>query len=155
MEGIVEAQGTVWFLFLQPIGLFIFLVAGLAKIGIAPIDLPEAESELVAGFHTEYSGMRFGMLFLTVFANIILIAALTAVLFLGGWQGPFGILPGVWWFLIKIVLVSVFILVTWFTLPRIRIDQFLSMGWKILFPLSLVNLVIAAIVATQFGGIIG
>lgn len=152
MEGIVEAQHSVWFFVVQPIGLFIFAVAGLAKIGIAPIDLPEAESELVAGFHTEYSGMRFGMLFLTVFANIILIAALTAVLFFGGWQAPFGLFDGAWWFLFKIVLFSVFIFVTWFTLPRFRIDQFLAYGWKVLFPLSLVNLVIAAAVAKNFGG---
>lgn len=151
MEGIVEAQSTLWFALVMPIGFFIFIVAGLAKIGIAPIDLPEAESELVAGFHTEYSGMRFGMLFLTVFANIILISALTVTLFLGGWQGP--IIDGFHWFMLKLVLVSVFILVTWFTLPRIRIDQFLSMGWKVLFPLSLVNLVMAAIVAKQFGGL--
>ncbi len=144
LDGIVQAQvDGIWFVFLQPLGFFIFIVAGLAKIGIAPIDLPEAESELVAGFHTEYSGMRFGMLFLTLFANIFLISALTVVLFLGGWHGP--LFSGFWWFAAKIVIVSVFFFVTWFTLPRVRIDHFLNVGWKWLFPLSLLNLIIAAL----------
>ncbi len=150
MEGIVHAQENLWFFVVQPIGLFIFLVAGLAKIGIAPIDLPEAESEFVAGFHTEYSGMRFGLLFLTLFANVMLISALTVVLFFGGWQGPF--FDGAWWFLLKMAIVSVFLFVTWFTMPRVRIDQFMNLGWKVLFPLALVNLVIAAIASVYLGG---
>jgi NADH-quinone oxidoreductase subunit H len=149
MEGIVAAQDSLWFILVQPLGLFIFFVAGVAQIGIAPIDLAEAESEFVAGFHTEYSGMRFGMLFLSLFANIILIGALISVLFLGGWQGPF--FDGVWWFLLKTVLVSAFLFVTWFTLPRVRIDQFMTFGWKVLFPMSLLNLVIAAVAAHVFG----
>ncbi len=149
MEGIVQAQDGLWFFLVQPLGLFIFFVAGVAQIGIAPIDLPEAESEFVAGFHTEYSGMRFGLMFLTLFANIILISALTAVLFFGGWQGP--IFDGVWWFLLKTFVISVLFFVTWFTLPRVRIDQFMNFGWKILFPMSLVNLVIAALAAHYLG----
>ncbi len=152
MEGIVLAQESMWFFLVQPVGLFIFLVAGVAQIGVAPIDLAEAESEFVAGFHTEYSGMRFGMLFLSLFANIMLIGALTAVLFFGGWQGPF--FDGVWWFLLKTFLISGFIFVIWFTLPRVRIDQFMTFGWKVLFPLALINLVIAA-VASHFLGIGG
>lgn len=149
MEGIVQAQDGLWFFIVQPLGLFIFFVAGVAQIGIAPIDLAEAESEFVAGFHTEYSGMRFGMLFLTLFANVILVAALTSVLFFGGWQGPF--LDGVWWFLLKTFIISAFLFVTWFTLPRVRIDQFMNLGWKVLFPLSLLNLVIAALASHYLG----
>jgi len=149
MEGIVAAQDSLWFVLVQPLGLFIFLVAGVAQIGIAPIDLAEAESEFVAGFHTEYSGMRFGMMFLSLFANIILIGALTSVLFLGGWQGPF--FDGVWWFLLKTIVVSAFLFTTWFTLPRVRIDQFMTFGWKVLFPMSLLNLVIAAVAAHVLG----
>lgn len=149
MEGIVVAQDSIWFFLVQPIGLFIFFVGGVAQIGIAPIDLAEAESEFVAGFHTEYSGMRFGMLFLSLFTNIILIAALIAVLFFGGWQGPF--FDGVWWFLLKTIVISVFLFVTWFTLPRVKIDQFMTFGWKVLFPLALINIVIAALAAYFFG----
>lgn len=149
MEGIVAAQDSIWFFLVQPLGLFIFFVAGIAQIGIAPIDLAEAESEFVAGFHTEYSGMRFGMMFLSLFANVILIGALTAVLFFGGWQGPF--LDGVWWFLLKTFVISAFLFTTWFTLPRVRIDQFMNFGWKVLFPMSLVNLVIAAVAAHLLG----
>jgi NADH-quinone oxidoreductase subunit H len=147
MQAIVEAQEGMWFFVIQPIGLFIFLIAGLAKIGVAPVDLAEAESEFVAGFHTEYSGMRFGLLFLTLFANIILVAALTSILFLGGWQAPFGLFDGVWWFLLKTLVVAVFLLTTWFTLPRVRVDQFMNLGWKLLFPLALLNMVIAAVIA--------
>jgi NADH-quinone oxidoreductase subunit H len=256
MDGIVQAQSDAWFFVVQPIGLFIFMVGGLAKIGVAPVDLAEAESEFVAGFHTEYSGMRFGLLFLTLFANIILVAALASVLFLGGWQGPsatmgfviailsllalgglanvgalddeplvytiftfiaaailvgtgvnaladlsgivdyagyaltlaaggfalvlplrhqpgwflptlgllavggavgwligpYVVMDGVWWFLLKTIVLSVFLFTTWFTLPRVRVDQFLNLGWKVLFPLALLNMVIAGLVA--YGGIV-
>ncbi|MGQ0536980.1 MAG: NADH-quinone oxidoreductase subunit NuoH [Methanobacteriota archaeon] len=154
---IVEAQtqakifGVIprWFVFLQPIGMFIFFAAGLAKIGVVPMDLPEAESELVQGYLTEFSGMRFGLVFIPVFAGIFLISGLTVTLYFGGWSGPF--LPGILWFLVKTGLFATFVFVVWFTLPRVRIDQFLGLCWKVFFPLSLVNLAIAAFFAACLG----
>jgi NADH:ubiquinone oxidoreductase subunit H len=152
-----QQRAGLWFVLLQPLGALIFLAAGLAKAGIVPMDLPEAESELVAGYFTEYGGMRFGVFFAGVFVQIVLVSALTVVLFFGGWTVPGmglafpslgGLTPipewtGVLWFLIKTAFFVLVILFTWFTLPRVRIDQFLSVGWKVLFPLALLNLVIA------------
>lgn len=146
---VVDAQHKVWFVFLQPLGFFIFFVAGLARIGVVPMDLPEAESELVAGYFTEYSGMRFGLFFVTVFASIYFVSALATVMFLGGGAGP--LLPPFVWFLAKSLFLSLAIFVIWFTLPRVRIDQFLAVCWKVLFPLALVNLVMAAVIRWYLG----
>lgn len=146
---IVEKQRELWYFIPQILGLFIFLVAMIGKVGVLPFDLPEAESELVAGYVTEYSGMRFAFFFLTLFANVFFIAALTVTLYFGGWLGPFGLdlppaLSFVWFFLKAGVLVfGVFWL--WNSLPRVRIDQFLNINWKLLFPLALLNLVITAL----------
>lgn len=190
--GIVEAQRScvafdaadvctaksVWFFVPQILGVFIFFVAALAKAGLVPTDLPEAESELVAGFSTEYSGMRFGLFYVVLFANILFIGALVTTLFFGGWLSPFGnfygddlrdtipswlggdrlpsvIMPdfiaamlgdGIHWFLVKVVFFCFVIFWLWLTLPRVRIDQYLNLAWKVLFPLALVNLVIAGYV---------
>lgn len=146
-RGIVENQ-TVWYALLQPLGLFVALVTMIGKIGVLPFDLPEAESELVAGYVTEYSGMRFAFFFLTQFANVFFIAALTVTLYFGGWQGPF--LPGIVWFALKTAVLIFVVFWIWNSLPRLRIDQFLDVNWKVLFPLSLVNLLWAAFLVGVF-----
>ena len=142
---IVHAQAdTVWYVLLQPLGFLIFLVAAVAETNRAPFDLPEAESELVAGYHTEYGGLKFAMFFLAEYINMIIISALGATLFLGGFSGPF--LWGWVWLAIKIaVLLFLFI---WLraTLPRLRYDRLMQFGWKVLLPLATLNLVVTAIV---------
>jgi NADH-quinone oxidoreductase subunit H len=141
---IVEAQRRVWFCIPQCIGLVTFLIAGLAETRRIPFDLPEAEGELVAGFHTEYSGMKFGMFFLGEYVGVALVSALTVVLFFGGWLGP--VLPPIVWFLGKTaLLIALFILVRG-ALPRLRYDQLMRLGWKVLLPLSLANVVVTGAV---------
>jgi NADH-quinone oxidoreductase subunit H len=140
---IVEAQGTLPYLFLQPLAFLIYFIAGVAETNRAPFDLPEAESELVAGFHTEYSGMRFALFFLAEYSNMFIVAAIATSLFLGGWKGP--VLPGLAWFFIKCYAL-VFVLM-WFrwTFPRVRFDQLMNFCWKVLIPLALVNIVATAL----------
>ncbi|MBI4964407.1 MAG: NADH-quinone oxidoreductase subunit NuoH [Desulfomonile tiedjei] len=139
LRDIVEAQEEMWFCIPQFLGLVIFLVAGFAETRRIPFDIPEAESELVAGYHTEYSGMKFGMFFVGEYLGITLISALTVTLFFGGWSGP--VLPPVIWFFLKtLFFIGLFILVR-ATLPRLRYDQLLVFGWKVMLPLSLLNLV--------------
>jgi NADH-quinone oxidoreductase subunit H len=144
LSRIVEAQRGLWYIVPQFVGFIGFLVAGLAETRRIPFDLPEAESELVAGYHTEYSGMKFGMFYIGEYLGITLISALITVLFLGGWLGP--VLPGWVWFFIKTILcVGLFILIR-AALPRLRYDQLMSLGWKIMLPLGLVNLMVTAAV---------
>lgn len=138
MREIVEAQGNVWFIVLQPIGFVIFMIAGIAETHRIPFDLPEAESELVAGFHSEYSGMKFGMFFVGEYIGITLISALLVTLFLGGWHGPF--LPPVLWFIIKVFFFICGFILLRASLPRMRYDQLMAFGWKLMLPLSLLNL---------------
>jgi NADH-quinone oxidoreductase subunit H len=139
LRTIVEAQKDLWFCIPQFPGLVIFLIAGLAETRRLPFDLPEAESELVAGFHSEYSGMKFGMFFVGEYLGITLISALAVTLFFGGWLGPW--LPPVIWFALKtFFLIAGFILLR-ASLPRPRYDQLMSFGWKVMLPLSLLNLV--------------
>jgi len=140
LREIVEAQRDGWFIVPQFIGLVVFFIAGIAETHRLPFDLPEAESELVAGFHSEYSGMKFGMFFVGEYLAITLISALSVTLFFGGWMGP--VLPPLVWFLMKtFVLISFFILLR-ASLPRPRYDQLMSFGWKVMLPLSLVNLIV-------------
>jgi NADH-quinone oxidoreductase subunit H len=137
---IVEAQRHLWFIVPQFLGFVLFVMAGLAETRRIPFDLPEAESELIAGYHSEYSGMKFGMFFVGEYLGVVLISSLVAVLFLGGWQGP--LLPPLVWFLLKIfVLIAFFILVRG-SLPRPRFDQLMSWGWKVMLPLSLANVLV-------------
>ncbi len=145
---IVEAQRNIWFFIPQFVGFIIFMVAGLAETHRLPLDIPEAESELIAGYHSEYSGMKFGMFFVGEYLGITLISALITTLFFGGWLGP-DFLPGVVWFLIKMFLfIGLFILLR-ASLPRPRYDQLMSYGWKLLLPLSLLNLLVTgAIILT-------
>jgi NADH-quinone oxidoreductase subunit H len=139
---IVGAQSKAWFILLQPIGFLIFLICAIAETNRAPFDLPEAETELVAGFHVEYSSMKFAMYFMAEYANMITVAALATTLFLGGWRGPF--LPPVVWFLAKLYLVIFLFIWIRATLPRFRYDQLMRFGWKVLLPLALANIVITA-----------
>jgi len=141
MRDIVLAQRGVWFVIPQFVGFVIFFIAGIAEAHRLPFDIPEAESELVAGYHSEYSGMKFGMFFVGEYLGITLISALITTLFFGGWLG-FHFLPPIVWFLIKMFgFILVFILLR-ASLPRLRYDQLMSLGWKILLPLSLLNILI-------------
>ena len=137
---IVEAQRGLWFCVPQFLGFVVFLIAGVAETHRIPFDLPEADSELVAGFHSEYSGMKFGMFFVGEYLGITLVSALIVTLFFGGWLGP--VLPPIIWFFIKtFVFVCMFILFR-ATFPRLRYDQLMAYGWKVLLPLSLLNLAV-------------
>ena len=146
---IVGAQGRFWFVFLQPVAAIIFLICATAETNRAPFDIPEAESELIAGFHTEYSGMRFGLFFLAEYTNMFIVSAVATSLFFGGWHGPLGYqfgIPGIVWFLAKTyVLIFVIMWVRW-TFPRVRFDQLMNFSWKVMIPLSLANLVVTAAV---------
>ncbi len=140
LRDIIEAQRDLWFCIPQALGFIIFLIAGLAETKRIPFDIPEAEAELVAGFHTEYSGMKFGMFFVGEYLGIILIAAMITVLFFGGWQGPW--LPPVVWFWIKTFLFICLFILLRAALPRLRFDQLMAFGWKVMLPLALVNLAV-------------
>jgi NADH-quinone oxidoreductase subunit H len=141
---IVEAQRGLWFCGPQFVGLVVFFIAGLAETHRLPFDLPEADNELVAGYHSEYSGMKFGMFFLGEYMGITLISSLITTFFFGGWLGP--VLPGILWFLIKtFFFISVFILLR-ASLPRPRYDQLMALSWKLLLPLVLLNLLITGAV---------
>lgn len=151
LRDIVFAQQEmgVWFIIPQFLGFVIYMIAAIAELNRSPFDLPEAESELVSGYHTEYSGFRMAFFFLSEYVYAIAIAALATTLFLGGWLGP--VLPGVVWFLLKM---SLFMFV-WFwlraTLPRVRVDQLMAFGWKVLIPLALLNIVITAVIKVWMG----
>ncbi len=144
LSDIVAAQGSYWFVLVQPLAFILFITCATAETNRAPFDLPEAESELVAGFHTEYTGMRFALFFLAEYTNMFITSAVGAVLFLGGWQGP--ILPGVVWLLLKVY--ALIFLMMWFrwTFPRVRFDQLITLAWKVLIPLAFANLLITALV---------
>jgi NADH-quinone oxidoreductase subunit H len=137
---IVAAQTGTPFIFVQPISFAIFFISAMAEIKRIPFDLPEAENELIAGYHTEYSGLRFGLFFLGEYVTLVTLGALTAVFFLGGWHGPF--FPGIIWLLIKIAAVAFGMIWIRGTLPRFRSDQLMDMGWKFLTPIALVNIVV-------------
>ncbi|PWB77321.1 MAG: NADH-quinone oxidoreductase subunit NuoH [Candidatus Methylomirabilota bacterium] len=140
LRRIVEAQRDLWFCIPQALGLFVFLVAGIAETRRLPFDLPEAESELVAGFHAEYSGMKFGMFFVGEYLGITLISAMIVTLFFGGWLGPW--LPALAWFGLKTFVCICFFILLRAALPRPRYDQLMAYGWKIMLPLALLNLVV-------------
>jgi len=149
LSSIVEAQRGLWFVVPQFIGFVVFLVAGFAETRRIPFDLAEADSELVAGYHTEYSGMKFGLFMVGEYVAITLISALIATLFFGGWLGPW--LPGIVWFLLKTLLFITFFILARATFPRPRYDQLMALGWKAMLPLSLVNLLVtgAIVVANR------
>ncbi len=142
LNQIVLAQ-DIPFILLQPLGFLLFFIGGCAEINRSPFDLLEADSEIVAGFHTEYSGMKFAMFYLVEYAEALVISALITTLFLGGWKGP--VLPPWLWFVIKVIVVFFVMVWTRTTLPRVRIDQLMALAWKFLFPLAMINLFITAI----------
>lgn len=149
LTAIVDAQSGVPFIVLQPVSFAIFVISAMAESKRIPFDLPEAENELGAGFHTEYSGMRFGLFFLGEYVHIQVLGALTAVFFLGGWHGPW--LPPVVWLMLKIFIVALIMIWIRGTLPRLRYDQLMALGWKVLIPVSLINIVVTG-AFIQFAG---
>jgi NADH-quinone oxidoreductase subunit H len=140
LKSIVEAQNGLWFVVYQPLAFLIYFIAAVAETNRTPFDLPEAESELVAGYHTEYSGMRFALFFLAEYTNIFIVSAVAVTFFLGGYQGPF--LPGIVWFLLKAYLLVFVIMWLRWTYPRVRFDQLLNISWKALIPLAFINLLV-------------
>ena len=140
---IVEAQSSVWFILYQPLGFLIFLISAVAECSRTPFDLTECENELVAGYQTEYSSMKFGLYYLGEYAHILVVSSLAVSLFFGGWQGPF--LPPILWFLIKVFVFIFFFIWIRATFPRFRYDQLMKFGWKVLFPLSLLNIMLTAV----------
>ncbi|HEU4982098.1 MAG TPA: NADH-quinone oxidoreductase subunit NuoH [Acidobacteriaceae bacterium] len=145
---IVHAQRNLWYVVPQFLGFVLFLIAGVAESRRLPFDLPEAEAELVAGFHSEYSGMKFGMFFVGEYLGVLLISSMITVLFLGGWQGP--LLPPILWFLIKMFALVGFFILLRATLPRPRFDQLMAWGWKLMLPLALANLLVTGAVVLAF-----
>jgi len=152
LREIVDSQAGTWMgfiprwvVFLQPVGFFIFMTAGVAETNRAPFDFPEAEQELVAGYHTEYSSMSFAMFFMAEYINMVTVSAVATNLYLGGWHGPFLPLWLGWvWFLLKVGFLLFFYIWMRWTLPRYRYDQLMAFGWKFLLPLSVINLLITA-----------
>jgi NADH:ubiquinone oxidoreductase subunit 1 (chain H) len=150
LTDIVNAQERIPFIVYAPVSFVIFLVSVMAESRRVPFDLPEAESELAAGYHTEYSGMRFGLYYVGEYINMLVLGSLTAVFFLGGWHGP--LLPPIVWFLIKVFLIVFIFIWARGSLPRLRYDQFMYIGWKVLIPLALVNLLVTGLVLLMVGG---
>jgi NADH-quinone oxidoreductase subunit H len=140
MVDIVTAQSRYPYILVQPLAFIIFFISAVAETKRIPFDIPEAENELVAGYHTEYSGMRFGLYFLGEYVTMVVLGALVAVFFLGGWRGP--LLPPLAWFCLKVSAVIIFMIWMRGTLPRLRYDQLMHLGWKLLIPLALVNIVV-------------
>ena len=143
LADIVEAQRGMWFVLPQLVGFVIFFIAGIAETHRLPFDIPEAESELSAGFHSEYSGMKFGMFFIGEYLGITLISCMVVALYFGGWLGPAFLPPLVWFALKTFAFISLFILLR-ASMPRPRYDQLMEFGWKILLPLTLLNLLVTA-----------
>ena len=141
---IVAAQSKVWFIVYQPLGFLIYLISAVAECSRTPFDLTECENELVAGYQTEYSSMKFALYYLAEYAHILVVSSLAVTLFFGGWHGPF--LPPIIWFLIKVFIFIFFFIWVRATYPRFRYDQLMKFGWKVLFPLALLNIMITAVV---------
>jgi NADH-quinone oxidoreductase subunit H len=155
LQAIVDGQASVWYIVYQPIGFVVFLLASIAEVNRAPFDMPEAEQELTAGYHSEYSGMKFALLFMAEYDKMIAVSAIAATLFLGGYQGPFldqAPLLGPLYLVIKVV--AILLLMIWLraTLPRFRYDRLMAFGWKILLPLALANVALTAVGVVVLGG---
>ncbi|MGD8360869.1 MAG: NADH-quinone oxidoreductase subunit NuoH [Gemmatimonadota bacterium] len=150
LRQIVESQAGLWNVVPQFVGFVVFLMAGLAETHRLPFDLPEAEAELVAGYHSEYASMKFGMFFVGEYLGIVLISTFVTVLFFGGWEGPW--LPGVVWFFLKMSVFIGFFILMRAALPRPRFDQLMAWGWKVLLPMSLLNLLVTGAIVVARGG---
>lgn len=148
---IVEKQSTIWNVVWQPLGLVLYFIAATAETNRLPFDLPEAETELVAGYATEYGSLKFALLYMAEYINMVTVSAIASTMFLGGYQGPFGILPGFHWLFIKIMFFIFVLMWIRYTLPRFRYDQLMRFGWKVLLPLSLANIFVTAVVLVLIG----
>lgn len=153
LTGIVNAQYRQWFIFPQLVGFAIYIITAVAETNRAPFDLVEAETELVGGFHTEYSGLRFGLFFIAEYLNMISVACIATLLFLGGWGAPLGltIVPGLIWFVLKAGLFIFMYIWLRTTLPRLRYDRLMNFGWKFLLPVATLNLMVTAAVVAITG----
>ena len=147
LDGIVNAQQKWWFFIPQLVGFLIYIITAVAETNRAPFDLVEAETELVAGFHTEYSGLRFGLFFIAEYVNMLTVSCIATLLFFGGWNAPFGLtmIPGIVWFIIKVSFFLFFYMWLRATLPRLRYDRLMAFGWKVLLPIATLNLIVTAI----------
>jgi NADH-quinone oxidoreductase subunit H len=153
LDGIVHAQARVWFVLPQFVACVIYIITAVAETNRAPFDLVEAETELVAGFHTEYSGLRFGLFFIAEYVNMLTVSCIAALLFFGGWNAPFGLhfVPGVVWFILKVACFMFFYIWLRATLPRLRYDRLMAFGWKVLLPVATLNLIVTAVVVAYKG----
>jgi NADH-quinone oxidoreductase subunit H len=155
LTGIVNAQYTWWFIGPQFVGFIIYIITAVAETNRVPFDLVEAETELVAGFHTEYSGLRFGLFFIAEYVNMLTVSCIASLLFLGGWNAPVGLgslpIPGIVWFVIKVCAFLFFYMWLRATLPRFRYDRLMAFGWKVLLPVATLNLLVTAIVVALRG----
>jgi NADH-quinone oxidoreductase subunit H len=147
-----EQSHSVPFVVLQPLGFLLYFTAAIAETNRAPFDLPEAEQELVAGYHTEYSGFRFALYYIAEYVNVLTVSAIAATLFFGGWLGPFNLLNGPWWLLIKIAVFAFVFVWLRATFPRLRYDQLMRVSWGLLLPLGLLNVLVTAILVVVFSG---
>ena len=150
LTAIVMSQADWPNLVRHPVAFLVFMISIAAESKRTPFDLPEAENEIVAGFHTEYSGMRFGLFFVGEYINMVILGAVATVLFLGGWHGP--LLPPIFWFLLKVLLVSFVFIWVRGTMPRLRYDQLMHFGWKVLLPLALVNVLVTGAILLALNG---
>ncbi len=153
LAGIVHAQASMWFFIPQCFGFLIYVITAVAETNRTPFDLVEAETELVGGFHTEYSGLRFGSFFIAEYVNMLTVACIATLLFLGGWNAPFGLtmIPGILWFVMKVGAFLFFYMWLRATLPRFRYDRLMAFGWKILLPAATLNLIITALIVALRG----
>ncbi|HVA29284.1 MAG TPA: NADH-quinone oxidoreductase subunit NuoH [Candidatus Baltobacteraceae bacterium] len=155
LDGIVNAQAKWWFVAPQFVGFLIYIITAVAETNRTPFDLVEAETELVAGFHTEYSGLRFGLFFIAEYVNMLTVSCIATLLFLGGWNAPFGLgaipVPGVIWFVLKIAFFLFSYMWLRATLPRFRYDRLMAFGWKVLLPVATLNLIVTAIIVALKG----
>jgi NADH-quinone oxidoreductase subunit H len=153
LAGIVRGQATVWYFFPQFVGFLIYIITAVAETNRAPFDLVEADAELVGGFNTEYSGLRFGLFFIAEYINMLTVSCIATLLFLGGWNAPFHLtfIPGIVWFLIKVGFFMFMYIWLRSTFPRFRYDRLMAFGWKVLLPVATLNLIVTAIVVALRG----
>ncbi|GAC1392726.1 MAG: NADH-quinone oxidoreductase subunit NuoH [Vulcanimicrobiaceae bacterium] len=153
LSGIVHAQYGMWFFIPQIFGFVIYIITAVAETNRAPFDLVEADAELVAGFHTEYSGLRFGLFFIAEYVNMLTVSCIATLLFFGGWNAPFGltVVPGLLWFILKVCAFLFFYIWLRSTLPRFRYDRLMAFGWKVLLPAATLNLVVTAVIIALWG----
>jgi NADH-quinone oxidoreductase subunit H len=144
LSDIVGGQTSTWYIFLQPLGFIVYFISAIAEVNRAPFDLPEAEHELVAGYHTEYSGLKFALFQMSEYIGMIVTGSVATTLYFGGWHGPFGFIDGPWWFFLKVFLVVCVFIWIRATLPRMRYDRLMNFGWRVLLPLALLNVVLTA-----------